>query len=87
MKTLYYSIIVISVTLVLILPSAAFATMLYNNDEVYGKHTSNEFEGIPIPTQYGPHQAVNSTTILSNHVRPQAGITLYHDKVKLLVSK
>lgn len=56
-------------------------------EEVYGKHILNEFGGIPVPTPYGPHQAVNSTTILSNHIKPQAGITLYHDKVKLLVSK
>lgn len=56
-------------------------------EEVYGKHALNEFGGIPVPTPYGPHQAVNSTTILSNHVKPQAGITLFHDKVKLLVSK
>lgn len=56
-------------------------------EEVYGKYTLNEVGGIPVPTQYGPHQAVNSTIILSNHVRPQAGMTLFHDKVKLLVSK
>ncbi len=55
-------------------------------EEVYGTHTENEFGGIPVPTQYGPHQAVNSTTVLSNHVQPQAGMTILHDKIKLLVS-
>jgi hypothetical protein len=55
-------------------------------EETYGFHTAHELVGIPVPTQYGPHQAVNSTTILSNHVRPQAGMTIYHDKIRLLVS-
>lgn len=55
-------------------------------EEIYGTHTTNEFSGIPTPTQYGPHLAVNSTTVLSNHLVPQAGITIYHDKIRLLVS-
>lgn len=55
-------------------------------EEIYGTHTTNEFGGIPLPTQYGPHLAVNSTTVLSNHLKPQAGMTIYNDKIKLLVS-
>jgi hypothetical protein len=55
-------------------------------EETYGSHTEHELAGIPVPTQYGPHQAVNSTTILSNHMRPQAGMTIFHDKIRLLVS-
>ncbi|HJT10827.1 MAG TPA: hypothetical protein VJ771_08595 [Candidatus Nitrosotalea sp.] len=55
-------------------------------EEIYGIHTENEMGGIPVPTQYGPHLAVNSTTVLSNHMEPQAGMTIYHDKIKLLVS-
>ncbi|MDC8451606.1 MAG: hypothetical protein LV477_01705 [Candidatus Nitrosotalea sp.] len=38
-----------------------------------------------IPTRYGPY-ANNAITLLSNHVAPQAGITYYGDKIKLLVS-
>lgn len=56
-------------------------------EEVYGTNTGNEFGGIHFPTQYGPHMAENSTTVLSNHMMPQAGMTIYHDKIKLLVSK
>lgn len=41
MKTLHYSIIVISFALVLILPSTVFATMLYNNDEVLKQFNAN----------------------------------------------
>ncbi|MGI0087487.1 MAG: hypothetical protein ACREBI_05965 [Nitrosotalea sp.] len=55
-------------------------------EEIYGTHAANEFGGILVPTPYGPHLAVNSTTVLSNHMRPQAGITISHDRVKLLVS-
>lgn len=55
-------------------------------EEIYGTHTANEFGGIPLPTQYGPHLAVNSTTVLSNHIQPQGGMTVYHDKIRLLVS-
>ncbi|MDE1765840.1 MAG: hypothetical protein KGI27_06140 [Thaumarchaeota archaeon] len=54
--------------------------------EAYGNHTANGGSGILVPTPYGPHTAVNSTTILSNHGRPQAGMTIYHDKIRLLVS-
>ena len=61
-------------------------------EEIYGgtaldqNGTAIKFGGIPIPTQYGPRVATNSITILSNHTMPQAGITIYHDKIKLLVS-
>lgn len=41
MKTLYYSIIVISFTLVLIIPPTAFSTMLYNNNEVLKQFNAN----------------------------------------------
>lgn len=56
-------------------------------EEIYGTNTGNEFGGILIPTQYGPHVAENSTTVLSNHMTPQAGMTIYRDKIRLLVSK
>ncbi|HEU5487849.1 MAG TPA: hypothetical protein VFV16_03400, partial [Candidatus Nitrosotalea sp.] len=61
-------------------------------EEIYGgtaldqNGTAIKFGGIPIPTQHGPRVATNSITILSNHTMPQAGITIYHDKIKLLVS-
>jgi hypothetical protein len=61
-------------------------------EEVYGGQalvqngTVTMIGGIPIPTQYGPHVETNSITILGNHTMPQAGITIYHDKIKLLVS-
>lgn len=60
--------------------------------EIYGEHKVNpdgstNYGGILIPTQYGPHYAVNSVTVLGNHMKPQAGITIYHDSIKLLVSK
>jgi hypothetical protein len=42
--------------------------------------------GISTPTTSGPHLATNSTTVLGNHTIPQAGITIYNDKIKLLVS-
>lgn len=54
--------------------------------ETYGSHTANGGSGILVPAKYGPHLAVNSTTVLSNHMMPQAGITIYHDRVRLLVS-
>lgn len=41
MKTLYYSIIVTSFALILILPSTVFATMLYNNDVVLKQFNAN----------------------------------------------
>lgn len=62
-------------------------------EEIYGgtalvqNGTATMIGGIPIPTQYGPHVATNSITILGNHTMPQAGITIYRDKIKLLVSK
>ena len=60
-------------------------------EEIYGGTTSNpdgsgSVGGISIPTQYGPHLAVSSITVLGNHTLPQAGLTIYHNKVKLLVS-
>ena len=56
-------------------------------EETYGMHTENEFGGIQVPTQSVPRMAVNSTIVLSNHMEPQAGMTIYHDRIKLLVSK
>ena len=61
-------------------------------EEIYGGIMSSPdgsgtmVGGIQIPTQYGPHLAVNSVTVLGNHTMPQAGLTIYHDKIKLLVS-
>src|SRR5574340_1693435 len=63
------------------------------SEEIYGGKTlvqngsATEISGIQIPTQYGPHLAAKSVTVLSNHMMPQAGITIYHDKIRLLVSK
>lgn len=59
--------------------------------ETYGENKINPdgsgaIGGIQIPTQYGPSSAKNSITVLSNHLNPQAGLTIYHDKIKLLVS-
>ena len=61
------------------------------SQEIYGENKINPdgsgaIGGIGIPTQYGPHFATNSTTVLSNHLNPQAGLTIYNDKIKLLVS-
>ncbi|HYL66862.1 MAG TPA: hypothetical protein VEU72_06875 [Nitrosopumilaceae archaeon] len=61
------------------------------SQEIYGENKKNPdgsgaIGGIEIPTQYGPHLATNSTTVLSNHLNPQAGLTIYNDKIKLLVS-
>ncbi|CUR51399.1 protein of unknown function [Nitrosotalea devaniterrae] len=61
------------------------------SEEIYGGTTSNPdgsgmAGGIPTPTQYGPHVSTNSITVLGNHTMPQAGLTIYHDKIKLLVS-
>ena len=61
------------------------------SEEIYGENKKNPdgsgaLGGIGIPTQYGPHLATNSTTVLGNHTMPQAGITIYNDKIKLLVS-
>lgn len=60
-------------------------------EEIYGENKKNPdgsgvLGGIGIPTQYGPHLSTNSTTVLGNHVMPQAGMTIYNDKIKLLVS-
>jgi len=60
--------------------------------EIYGEHKVNQdgstnYGGILVPTPYGPHYAVNSVTVLGNHLKPQAGITIYHDSIKLVVSK
>ncbi|MDC8451397.1 MAG: hypothetical protein LV477_00655 [Candidatus Nitrosotalea sp.] len=63
------------------------------SEEIYGgkalvqNGSATEISGIQIPTQYGPHLAVNSVTVLSSHTIPQAGITICHDNIKLLVSK
>lgn len=60
-------------------------------EEIYGGTTYNpdgsgSVGGISIPTQYGPHLATTSITVLGNHTMPQAGLTIYKDKIKLLVS-
>ncbi len=62
------------------------------SEEIYGENKKNPdgsgvLGGIGIPTSYGPHSSTNSTTVLGNHVMPQAGMTIYNDKMKLLVSK
>ncbi|MHB8545917.1 MAG: hypothetical protein ACYDAJ_04050 [Nitrosotalea sp.] len=59
--------------------------------EIYGENKINQdgswaMGGIQIPTQYGPSSAKNSITVLSNHLDLQAGLTIYNDKIKLLVS-
>lgn len=60
-------------------------------EETYGKKIMNQDgsgsgSGITIPSKFGS-PAITSITVLSNHAMPQAGITIYHDKIKLLVSK
>lgn len=62
------------------------------SQEIYGENVLNHdgsrnLGGILIPTPYGPHYATNSVTVLGNHMMPQAGLTIYHDTIKLLVSK
>ena len=62
-----------------------------NLHETYGESKINQdgswaMGRIQIPTQYGPSSAKNSITVLSNHLTPQAGLTIYNDKIKLLVS-
>ena len=59
--------------------------------ETYGESKINQdgswgTGGIQIPTQYGPSSTKHSITVLSNHLTPQAGLTIYNDKIKLLVS-
>ncbi|MGI0066334.1 MAG: hypothetical protein ACREAT_06210, partial [Nitrosotalea sp.] len=61
------------------------------SEEIYGGTKTNPDGsgmggGIAIPTLFGPHMATNSTTILGNHTLPQAGITIYNDKIYLLAS-
>jgi plastocyanin len=79
----------------LITPGGAFVNLdvKFQDDfeEIYGGTMSSPvgsemLGGIPTPTQYGPHLAVNSITVLGNHTMPQAGLTIDQDKVKLLVS-
>lgn len=80
----------------LITPGGAFVNLDVkfqdDSEEIYGgtmsspDGSSTMLGGIQIPTQYGPHLAANSVTILGNHTIPQAGLTIYHDKIKLLVS-
>ncbi len=76
-------------------PGGAFIMldMKFQDDlhETYGESKINQdgswaMGGIQIPTQYGPSSAKNSITVLSNHLTPQAGLTIYNDKIKLLVS-
>jgi hypothetical protein len=80
---------------VMITPGGAFIMLdikfLDGSEEIYGENKINPdgsgaIGGIGIPTQYGPHLATNSTTVLGNHTMPQAGLTIYNDKIKLLVS-
>lgn len=61
-------------------------------EEIYGgivKFSDNVTgdSGISIPTMYGPSIARNSVTIIGNHMKPQAGLTIYNEKFMLLVSK
>lgn len=62
------------------------------SEEIYGGTVSNPdgsgtiIGGIPIPATTGPHLATQSITVLGNHTVPQAGLTIYHDKIKLLAS-
>ncbi|MGI0060384.1 MAG: hypothetical protein ACREBJ_11525, partial [Nitrosotalea sp.] len=61
-------------------------------EEIYGgiiKFSDNVTgnSGISIPTMYGPAIARNSVTVIGNHMMPQAGLTIYNDKIMLLVSK
>ncbi|MDH2908285.1 MAG: hypothetical protein PXX83_09360 [Candidatus Nitrosotalea sp.] len=61
------------------------------SEEIYGRKMMNSDGsgsgfGIGIPSKFGP-PATTSIIVLSNHVMPQAGITIFHDKIKLLVSK
>ncbi|MDE1839193.1 MAG: hypothetical protein KGH87_04650 [Thaumarchaeota archaeon] len=80
----------------LITPGGAFVNLdvkfkdgleeIYGGTALVQNGTVTKISGISIPAQYGPHVATNSITILGNHTMPQAGITIYHDKIKLLVS-
>jgi hypothetical protein len=80
----------------LITPGGAFVNLDVkfqdNSEEIYGgtmsspEGSSTMIGGIQTPTPYGPHLAANSITVLGNHTMPQAGVTIYHDKIKLLVS-
>lgn len=61
------------------------------SEETYGKKIMNQDgsgfgSGIAIPSKFGP-PAITSIIVLSNHVMPQAGLTIYHNKISLLVSK
>lgn len=60
------------------------------SEEIYGQNIVNPdgsgvVSGISIPADLS--NAKNSTTVLGDHVMPQAGLTLFHDRIKLLVSK
>ena len=62
------------------------------SEEVYGgivKFPDNVtgYSGISIPAMYGPSIARNTVTVIGSHMMPQAGLTIYHDKFMLLVSK
>lgn len=62
------------------------------SEEIYGQHKVNPdgsgvISGISIRSRYGLSNARNSTTVLGYHVLPQAGLTIFHDAIKLLVSK
>jgi hypothetical protein len=62
------------------------------SEEIYGQRKINSdgsgvVSGISIPNRYGLSNARNSTTVLGYHEIPQAGLAIYQDKIKLLVSK
>ena len=60
------------------------------SEEIYGKNVrfpNGSGYGIGVPVPSGPiSSSVKIVTVLSNHIHPQAGITLYGNEIKLLVS-
>ncbi|MEO9363674.1 MAG: hypothetical protein ABI348_07220 [Nitrososphaera sp.] len=59
------------------------------SEEVYGKSTTFEggggyMSGIGMPSS--PHASKEPIIVFTNHVHPQAALTLYNENVKLLVS-
>lgn len=59
------------------------------SEEVYGKSTTfagggGYMSGIGMPSS--PHASKEPITVFTNHVHPQAALTLYNESVKLLVS-
>ncbi|MHB8602698.1 MAG: hypothetical protein ACYC6W_01510 [Nitrosotalea sp.] len=77
-------------------PGGSFASLDVKfpdgSEEVYGGTVAfsdgvTGLAGISIPTMYGPSITKNSIIVLGNHLGPQAGLAIYQDKIKLLVSK